>query len=495
MLETLREYGVERLAERGELTGVRELAARHIAALVAGTDPLLRTADQLPALRLLRAEYDNALTALRHLCDSGDGPAAVRLALDLCWYWQILGYHAEAVFWLREALAAPGEHDQVTLDCVRALHVMNTLSVDPGALGESPDERHDRFRELATRLAGHDELPGFVGVLAFVLLYFAGDVAGARSRMDDLVAGDDRWLSALALLFRAGLAENEGDVAQVRHDVVAALEAFQAVGDRWGQATALPLRALIRQYDGDLDGALADLRAARALSREFGSLAAADEIFLEFRWAELHLRRDEPEVAEAALAAARARAERAASPEVAVLVDALEAGMLILRGELDRAERLLRRAEHRTGPDGQPLAGGDHGTAIVGSIRATLAVARGELAAAEAALAQAYAAAVATRDMPILALVGVGAAELAEARGRHHDTALLLGAAARLRGAEDPTNLQVAELTRRSQAALGPTAFAEVYAAGWSLDAQTALVRVDPAGGHRPALDAQVRRA
>ena len=51
MLETLREYGAERLAERGELTTVRELAARHIAVLVAEADPLLRTADQLPALR------------------------------------------------------------------------------------------------------------------------------------------------------------------------------------------------------------------------------------------------------------------------------------------------------------------------------------------------------------------------------------------------------------------------------------------------------------
>jgi predicted ATPase/DNA-binding SARP family transcriptional activator len=488
MLETLREYGVERLAERGELTTVRELAARHIAVLVAETDPLLRTADQLPALRLLRAEYDNALAALRQLCDSGDGPAAVRLTLDLCWYWQILGHHAEAVFWLRETLAVPGEHDQVTLDCADALQVLNIQGVDPGALTESPDGRRDRIRELATRLAVHDELPGFISVLAFVLLYFAGDVANARSRMDAVVAGDDRWLSAVALLFRARLAENEGDVAQVRGDVGLALAGFRAVGDRWGQATALPLRALTRQYDGDLDGAVADMRAARALSREFGSLDALDEIFLEVRWADLHLRRDEPEVAEVALAAARARAERATSPEVVVLVDALEAGMLTLQGELDRAEVLLRRAEQRMAPDGQPLMGGDHGIAVVGSVRVTLAVARGELATAEAALAQAYAAAVASRDMPILAMVAVGAAEVADARARHRDTAVLLGAAARLRGAEDPTNPQVAELTRRSQTALGRAAFTEAYAAGWSLDAQTALARIDPAGPRSPAL-------
>ncbi|MGC9669712.1 AfsR/SARP family transcriptional regulator [Planosporangium sp. 12N6] len=481
MLETLREYGVERLAERGELTAVRELAARHVAALVATTDPLLRTADQLPALRLLRAEYDNALAALRHLCDSGDGPAAVQLALDLCWYWQILGHHAEAVFWLREAMAAPGEHDPVTLDCARALQLLNTFGVDPAALTESADTRRDRLRALAARLAAHDELPGLAGVLAFVLLYFAGDPAGATQRVEAVIAGDDRWLSALALLFRARLAENEGDVAQVRHDVEAALAGFQAAGDRWGQATTLPLRALVRQYGCDLDGAVADLRAARTLSREFGSLDVADEVFLEFRWVDLHLRRGEPEVAVAALAVARARAERATSPEVLVLVDALEAGFLVRRGELGRAERLLCRAEQRAAVDGPPLVAGDHAAAIVGSIRATLEVARGDLTAAEAALVQAYAAAVTTRDMPILALVAVGAAELADARGWHREAALLLGAADRLRGSEDPTDLRIAALTRRGEAALGPAAFAEAYTAGWSLDAQAALARVDPA--------------
>ncbi|HEX7745258.1 MAG TPA: hypothetical protein VF462_08370, partial [Micromonosporaceae bacterium] len=36
--------------------------------------------------------------------------------------------------------------------------------------------------------------------------------------------------------------------------------------------------------------------------------------------------------------------------------------------------------------------------------------------------------------------------------------------------------------------ALGGTAFAAAYAAGWSLDSQAALTRVDPARGRHPAL-------
>jgi predicted lysophospholipase L1 biosynthesis ABC-type transport system permease subunit len=79
--------------------------------------------------------------------------------------------------------------------------------------------------------------------------------------------------------------------------------------------------------------------------------------------------------------------------------------------------------------------------------------------------------------------VTVNAAALAEARGRQHESAVLLGAAARLRGAHDHTDPQIRELTRRGQATLGGKEFAAAYAKGWELDAQTAVTAADPASG------------
>ncbi|WP_412750653.1 ATP-binding protein [Krasilnikovia sp. M28-CT-15] len=488
MLESLREFGTDRLAEQAVVGRVRALAAGHLAALVAEQDARLRTAEQLDALRVLRAEYDNALAALRHLCDSGDAAAAIRLALDLCWYWQMFGRRAEAVFWLGEALALPGPSDPVARDCAEAVRTLNAMATEPSLVTESTRDRRDRLHDLAVRLAAHPELPGLVGALAAVVLYLADEPDEARDRIDRLVDGGDRWLSAFARLFRAQLAENEGDVALVRRDIDDALEVFRAVGDRWGQATALPLRALTRGYDGDLDGALADLDAARALSREFGSLDVSDEIFLEFRCAEVHLRRGEPERAAAALAAARARAEHAETAELTVLIDAMEAGMCTLRGELERAEALLDRADERAAAMGGGLARGDHGTAILGAVRASLAVAREDPVGAEAALARAYPAAVASRDMPIVAMVAVGAAELADLLGRQREAAALLGAAARLRGAHDRTELRIAELTRRGRSALGEESFTAAYAGGWALDAAQARALADPARLVRGAL-------
>ncbi len=75
----------------------------------------------------------------------------------------------------------------------------------------------------------------------------------------------------------------------------------------------------------------------------------------------------------------------------------------------------------------------------------------------------------------------MNAAALAEAYGRHHEAAVLLGAASRLRGAHDHTDRQVRDLTRRGRAALGEDAFAAAYGKGWELDAKTAVTEVDPA--------------
>ncbi|MEU4692496.1 BTAD domain-containing putative transcriptional regulator [Actinoplanes sp. NPDC023714] len=487
MLETLREYGVERLTEQGILTEIRGRAAAYLSALVAEYDPILRTSDQLIALRVIHAEYDNALSGLRHFCDTGDARAAIRLALDLCWYWQMFGRDADAAYWLSAALAVPGEQGAVPgdrgtveADCAEAILMINRTGHEPAYLTETAAQRRDRLRALAQRLQRHEVLPGPQGATAAALLYFAGETEAADERIDRMINGEDRWIAALARMFRAQIAENNGDLARLRSDVAAALAGFAAAGDRWGQATVLPLRALLRQYEGDLDGALADLTEARALARQFGAMDLADEVFIDLRWADLHMRRGERDEAVAAVNSARARAERSASVEMLLLVDALEAGLLIVLGDLDRAEVLLDRAATGLGVESLPVVGGDHGAAIIGSVRAGLALRRGDPGAAERQLELAYAAAVETQDMPIMAMVAVTAGGLAELRGQHREAALLLGAAARLRGAHDHTDLHVAAISAKARAALGDAGFGEAYAAGWSLESPAALTRVKP---------------
>jgi hypothetical protein len=248
------------------------------------------------------------------------------------------------------------------------------------------------------------------------------------------------------------------------------------------------MRALLRQYDGDLDGALADLSRARSEARQFGSLSLSDEVFIDLRWIDLYLRRGDFAEATAMIDTARERALRSSSAEMIILVNALEAGLWLRLGDLDRAEELLVAAED--GMNGNFPFGGDHGVALIGSVRAWLCVLRGDPAGAEEPLARAYAAAVQSRDMPILSMVAVTAAGLADLLGRHRDSAGLLGAAARLRGTHDWTDLQVSELAGRARKALGENGFASAYEIGWAMDGKTALLQVDPARLRREALPA-----
>ncbi|MGW4946158.1 BTAD domain-containing putative transcriptional regulator [Actinoplanes sp. NPDC004185] len=474
MLETLREYGIDRLAATGELGTARDLAADHFAALLARSDPQLRGPGQPAALRLISAEYDNTLAALSRRCDIGDSLGAVTLALHLTWYWHMLGRRPDAAHWLGEALAVPGGVPTPERDCAQAIHLFNRLDTQPGT---TAGDTAVQLRGPAGRLLAYPELPGPAGALAALALAFLREEQAALALIERLAAGDDGWLSGLARMFRAEFAENAGRLDEVRTDITAALACFRQAGDRWGQAAVLPMRAQLRQYDDDLDGALADLREARSLAGEFGSLGLGDEVFLDLRWIDLHLRRGDTGPALATIGSARERAVRARAPELLFLVDAWEADFRLRLGDPDRARELLDAADGGLRDD-SPFPG-DHARTMVGSVRAGLLLA-GDRAGAERALAQAYAAARRTGDLPILAQVTVHTAALAEAYGHLHESAVLLGAASRLRGAHDRTDRRVRALTSRGRAALGDDDFAAAYEKGWQLDAQTAVTIVDP---------------
>ncbi|MFJ8167846.1 hypothetical protein ACIQ64_05215 [Streptomyces sp. NPDC094473] len=119
-------------------------------------------------------------------------------------------------------------------------------------------------------------------------------------------------------------------------------------------------------------------------------------------------------------------------------------------------------------------------------MRGSLCLGLGDGPGAEEALLRAYAAALGSRDLPVVATVAVTVAGLAALYGRHRDAALVLGAAARLRGAHDRTDPQIRALSRRARTALGDEGFAEAYGAGRDLDAAAALRRTCCAGGADP---------
>ena len=156
MLETIREYGVERLDERRELERARSVHATYYAGVAAKLSPVLRTADQLVALAELARERDNILAALRFLGDSGDGARALRMVLDLGWYWNITGSHTEMLTWTEFALAASeglDTPDRTKVEAGRVLAVMSNAQ----AQDEAWESIMQRMAEAADKLAELDD--------------------------------------------------------------------------------------------------------------------------------------------------------------------------------------------------------------------------------------------------------------------------------------------------------------------------------------------------
>ncbi len=234
MLETLREYGTDRLAGTDDLGTVRGLAADHFAALMARYAPQLRGPGQPTALRVIGAEYDNTLAALRRRCDTGDARGALALALDLTWYWQMLGRTSDAAHWLGEAPAVPGGGPTPERACAQAIYLLNRGDTRPAtATGQAADDRA-AILELTDRLLAGPELPGPYGALAALPLAFlrAERTQGEKTTpaiVERLADGDDEWLAGMARMFRA---ENAGEIDRTRADVEAALGCFQRLGDR-----------------------------------------------------------------------------------------------------------------------------------------------------------------------------------------------------------------------------------------------------------------------
>lgn len=470
MLETIREYGTERLVAEDELAATRTAHARFFAGLAAEADPHLRGPDQLTWFRGLLAERDNLQAALRWLVEDGDARTALSLALSLAWFWVLSGSPNDASAAVRLAHAVPGDADP-----------LDRLIAENLALFGEDAMTEDLGTDLAAlldELEGYDLAPRPVVVAAApVLAWFSGNPARAQPLFARALGSDDPWVRATVPLVLAQIAENEGDVEGIRRHLDEALAAFRAIGERWGLTATLSSVASLRMLEDDLDGAAVALEETRALFQELGAESDNARLLLDIagvRWRQGDL--------EGALDyALRARDATDVGGIEAAFAAAFLARITRLLGREDEARELIAAAlatTERVAP-GRPERG--HINAAVRASAVLIAVDDGELGAARTHLDLAYPAAVATDDQPVMALVGVALAAFAERTGEPTAAAEILGASARLRGAADRTDPAVARLGGRLRETLGAAAFDGAYATGHRQDRAGALRRIDPA--------------
>jgi len=203
LLETIRQYGWEKVQAAGEIEAIRRRHLEYFLNLGATAVPHLRGPAQLTWFNRLDAEFDNIRAAVEHSRSDRELDArCLMFVASLFNFWLARNHMLEARDWvlagLERHVLPPG-----SLESGRALHL---AAVNFNAM--------DRFAEARTY---------------------------AKQSVDTLRAAGMRGRNdlAYALITYGEIEHSSGNLAATLAAVKEALGLFRDVGDKWGQAIAL----------------------------------------------------------------------------------------------------------------------------------------------------------------------------------------------------------------------------------------------------------------
>jgi non-specific serine/threonine protein kinase len=425
LLETVRQYGWERLREAGEEASVRDRHAAWALALAERAEPELHGPEQFAWFERLDAERDNLRAALGWSLAANESPgsagasatieAGLRLAGAVWWFWYLRD-RREGVTWLERLLArGPAATPAVR---AKAVFAHGCLRFDLGGYAEHQAEGRALLVESVALYRVVGDRRGLAYALSWLgrVLRDGGDVAGGDACIAEVIElareVGDRWLIAGVIGREAcspGLTRID-DLARVLAAAEESLAIFTDMGDRLGVAVAQRRLAMAARLQGDLDRARsafsASLCTLRAIGDRGGVLLTLNALG-ELAWRQ----------GDQAGAATHFREAISLTPpedEPEYLAESLDglAAVEAARGMSARAARLLGAADAIRQFIGPSSAYQPAREAATGAARAALGEAAFAAAwAAGRALPPAAAAAEALADGPMLAAAATTAAD------------------------------------------------------------------------------------
>jgi predicted ATPase/class 3 adenylate cyclase len=271
-LETVRQYGRERLLESGGGEAVRDRHREYFLTLAEEAEPKLTGADQQAWLDRLETEHDNLRSALTWSSASGgDATSGLRLAGALWWFWYARGYFSEGRGWLSRLLAA-APSGQAAAARAKALN-------GAGRLARQQSDYPAAQALLNESLAIQRQLGDSRGIAMSLnnlglMAWDQGDYPSARALYEESLAIrrelDDRWGIAVSLNNLGGVAFDEGDymAAGALHQESLAIR--RQLGDRRGIASSLANLGNVAYAQGRYPVSRALFEESLAISREVG---------------------------------------------------------------------------------------------------------------------------------------------------------------------------------------------------------------------------------
>jgi non-specific serine/threonine protein kinase len=442
LLETLRQYGQERLAAAAETAQVRHRHAAYYQALAERADRRFTGPDQLRWLDLIEREHDNLRAALTW-CLEGDAhqggaeaaepvETGMRLAGALFWFWFFRDHDREGLVWLERALtqgsAAPAAvrakalfgaavfastlrdfarsagylSESIVLSraagdtrqLILALSVLGGTVQDEQAVAAGLEESVELARALGEPwLLAYTQLHVILVVLTSTAIQRVEERARARAAGAESLhlfqAAGVRLETAMVQLFLGQLALYEGDYEPARAAFVACLPTIRTLGWRRSVADGLVGLADVAREQGHAGEATAFYAEGLALYRQIGDQCLIARALC--RLADLSVEQDDWEAARAPVAEILAIAQDTGQVEAPELAGALEvrAALAEMQGAPLQAVRLAGAAAALHAQGERPAAASVGGRPAAASRPAWLrpALASSALSAAEHATA------------------------------------------------------------------------------------------------------------
>jgi len=268
MLETVRDYARERLAETGEA------AARHarhrdwFVDLVERARPAFFSGPvQDEWVARLVADSDNLRAALRwaHEDPAGAG-AEMSMASGLWRFWEVRGDLEEGSAWLERALAR--SDGEVSARRASALTGAGVLAAHRGDLARAA-AFHEASLSLTRQLGDALAIASACSNLASIAIE-RNDLERARelyAESIELSGPHDPHGTAFTMVNLADLSARRGEHAEADRLFAECIRLFEQVGDRWGIAHASTRLASAARRRGDIETARVRFEDALAIHR------------------------------------------------------------------------------------------------------------------------------------------------------------------------------------------------------------------------------------
>jgi len=284
MLETIREYALERLAACREAEAVQRQHAIFFLRFSEEAEPQIRGAEHFLWRTRLEVEHDNLRAALRWTLESQEAEMGMRLAFSLVAFWRATNQDREGRNWCEQVLAQPGARARTAARAM-ALLAAGAMTMFQGDLPQAElllEESIAIGREVGR--AARRTLALALALLAYAAL-LQGHLGAARELAEEGVRlfreVGEAWGTALALNHLGRATLELGDPVAARPLLEESAALFRA-GNM--QRLALPLNTLgrVALRQGDDTGARAQFEEALSVAQETG-----DEQFIADALAEL----------------------------------------------------------------------------------------------------------------------------------------------------------------------------------------------------------------